>query len=500
MMTQNAVTQSNIDQLRTAQIAPQKMLIGSDWRSSQSEAVMEVISPIDGAAFTSIPSGSQADVDAAVAAARSSFERGVWRNMPPMARKAVLLKWADLIEADTLALTVLGVRDNGTEIGMAEKAEAGSAIRTIRFYAEAIDKIYGEVAPTPGSHLGMILREPKGVVAAIVPWNFPLMIGAWKLAPALAVGNSVVLKPAETASLSLLRIAALALEAGLPEGVLNVVTGTGDVVGDALSASMDVDILTFTGSGAVGGLIMQNAGRSNRKACYLELGGKSPNLVFADAGDMEAAADATIGGIFRNAGQVCVAGSRLMVEQSVKADFIGLLNDRLAGFRTGDPLQLETQAGAINNAGQLARIAQHVDDAASQGADILTGGHQMLAESGGYYYAPTILDKVDRDSSIFQSEVFGPVLSVTTFEDEAEAVALANGTDYGLAAAIFTRDLSRAHRMVREIKAGVVHVNCYGGPDITVPLSGMKQSGNGSDKSLHALDKFTDLKTAWIAL
>ena len=236
------------------------------------------------------------------------------------------------------------------------------------------------------------------------------------------------------------------------------------------------------------------------KACYLELGGKSPNLVFADAGDMEAAADATIGGIFRNAGQVCVAGSRLMVEQSVKADFIGLLNDRLAGFRTGDPLQLETQAGAINNAGQLARIAQHVDDAASQGADILTGGHQMLAESGGYYYAPTILDKVDRDSSIFQSEVFGPVLSVTTFEDEAEAVALANGTDYGLAAAIFTRDLSRAHRMVREIKAGVVHVNCYGGPDITVPLSGMKQSGNGSDKSLHALDKFTDLKTAWIAL
>ena len=245
---------------------------------------------------------------------------------------------------------------------------------------------------------------------------------------------------------------------------------------------------------------MQNAGQSNRKACYLELGGKSPNLVFADAGDLEAAADATIGGIFRNAGQVCVAGSRLIVEQSVKADFIGLLNDRLARFRTGDPLQLETQAGAINNAGQLARIAQHVEDAATQGADILTGGHQMLAESGGYYYAPTILDKVKRDSSIFRNEVFGPVLSVTTFEDEAEAVALANGTDYGLAAAIFTRDLSRAHRMVRDIKAGVVHVNCYGGPDITVPLSGMKQSGNGSDKSLHALDKFTDLKTAWIAL
>ena len=494
------MTQAEIDRLRTAKIAPQQLLIGGGWRASESEAAMEVISPIDGKAFTSIASGSKADTEAAIAAARQSFERGVWRNMPPMARKAVLLKWADLIAADALALTVLGVRDNGTEIGMAQKAEAGSAINTIRYYAEAIDKIYGEVAPTPDSHLGLILREPVGVVAAIVPWNFPLMIGAWKLAPALAMGNSVVLKPAETASLSLLRIAQLALEAGLPEGVLNVVTGAGDVVGDMLSASMDVDVLAFTGSGPVGGLIMQNAGRSNRKRCYLELGGKSPNIVFADAAQMEAAADATIGGIFRNAGQVCVAGSRLIVEESAKADFIGLLNARLAGFRTGDPLQLDTQAGAINNAGQLARIAQHVDDARAQGAELVAGGEVLHADSGGYYYAPTILDRVGAEDRIFQNEVFGPVLSVTGFSDEAEAVALANATEYGLAAAVFTNDLGRAHRMVRAIKAGVVHVNCYGGPDITVPLTGMKQSGNGSDKSLHAVDKFTDLKTAWMAL
>jgi gamma-glutamyl-gamma-aminobutyraldehyde dehydrogenase len=494
------MTQAEIDRLRTAEIAPQKLLIGGGWQASQSEAMMEVISPIDGMVLTMIASGSKADTEAAVTAARRSFERGVWRNMPPMGRKAVLLKWAELIEADALALSVLGVRDNGTEIGMAQKAEAGSAVNTIRFYAEAIDKLYGEIAPTPDSHLGMILREPVGVVAAIVPWNFPLMIGAWKLAPALAMGNSLVLKPAETASLSLLRIAQLALEAGLPEGVLNVVTGAGDVVGDTLSASMDVDVLAFTGSGAVGGLIMQNAGRSNRKRCYLELGGKSPNVIFADAANMEAAADATIGGIFRNAGQVCVAGSRLLVEQSAKADFIGLLTDRLAGFRTGDPLQLDTQAGAINNARQLAQIANHVDTACVQGAALVTGGHALHEETGGYYYAPTILDQVGADDGIFQNEVFGPVLSVTGFSTEEEAATLANATDYGLAAAVFTRDLGRAHRMVRAIKAGVVHVNCYGGPDITVPLTGMKQSGNGSDKSLHALAKFTDLKTAWIAL
>ena len=492
--------QADIDRLRQDSIAPQKMLIDGVLRASRSEEAMDVISPIDGRVFTSIARGTRADADEAVAAARRSYEAGTWRNMPPMARRAVLLKWADLIEAEIPAITVLGVRDNGTEIGMAEKAEAGSAIRTIRYYAEAIDKIYGEVAPTPDSHLGLILREPVGVVAAIVPWNFPLMIGAWKLAPALAVGNSVVIKPAETASLSLLRIVRLAHEAGLPEGVLNIVTGAGDEVGDALSASMDVDVIAFTGSGAVGGLIMQNAGRSNRKRCYLELGGKSPNLVFADAADLAAAADATIGGIFRNSGQVCVAGSRLIVEDSAKEAFLDLLKDRLVGFRTGDPLLIDTQAGAINNAAQLARIAGHVDAARAEGAEVVTGGEVIHEDSGGYYYAPTILDGIGPGSAVFQNEVFGPVLSVTSFSDEAEAAALANATDYGLAAAVFTRDLSRAHRMVRAIKAGVVHVNCYGGPDITVPITGLKQSGNGSDKSLHALDKFTDLKTAWIQL
>ena len=276
-------------------------------------------------------------------------------------------------------------------------------------------------------------------------------------------------------------------------------TGTGDEVGDALSASMDVDVIAFTGSGTVGGLIMQNAGRSNRKRCYLELGGKSPGIVFADAADMEAAADATIGGIFRNSGQVCVAGSRLIVEDSAKEAFLDLLKDRLAGFRTGDPLLIDTQAGAINNAEQLARIAGHVDAARAEGADVVTGGEVIHEDSDGYYYAPTILDGISPGSGVFQNEVFGPVCRSPASATKPRP-ALANATDYGLAAAVFTRDLSRAHRMVRAIKAGVVHVNCYGGPDITVPITGLKQSGNGSDKSLHALDKFTDLKTAWIQL
>ncbi len=492
--------QADIDPYRQAPIPPQQMLIDGMFRPSQNEEVLDVISPIDGEVLTTMARASRADVAQAVAAARRSFETGIWRKMPPLARRNIMMKWADLIEQEMLSLTVLGVRDNGTEISMAAKAEAGSAIRTIRYYAETIDKLYGEIAPTPESHLGLILREPVGVVAAIVPWNFPLMIGAWKMAPALAAGNSVVIKPAETASLSLLRIVHLAHEAGLPEGVLNIVSGTGDIVGDALSSSMDVDVLAFTGSGAVGSLILQNAGRSNCKSCYLELGGKSPVVVFADAPSLEVAADTVINGIFRNSGQVCVAGSRLIIEKTIKDDFIALLKQRLAGFKTGDPLSLETHAGAINNPRQLTQIAHHVERAQAQGAELISGGGILHEATGGYYYAPTILDRVEATSDLFQSEVFGPVLSVTAFATEEEAVMLANDSRYGLAAGIFTRDLSRGHRMLRALHAGVVHVNTYGGPDITVPLGGHKQSGNGYDKSLHALEKYTKLKTAWIEL
>lgn len=492
--------QSQIDALRQKPLPARGLIIDGKEGPSETGEVDEVISPLDGSVLTTTAAGTKEDTDRAIAAARQAFEDKRWRGMPPAARKKVLLKWADLMEAEMLDLAVMGVRNNGTEIGMALKAEPGSAIGTLRYYAEAIDKIYGEIAPTGDDVMGLIHREAIGVIAAIIPWNFPLMIGAWKLGPALAAGNSVVLKPSETASLTLIRMAELALEAGLPPGVLNVVTGAGSVVGEALSCAMDVDVIVFTGSGATGRRLLRGAAASNLKRCYLELGGKSANVVFADTKDLTEAAKVSAAGIFRNSGQVCVAGSRLLVEQSIHDDFVAELAKAAAAMKVGDPLDLTTNAGAINNATQLSQNLQFVETAQAEGGHLYQGGHRLLEETGGYFMEPTILTGAKPGDTIVQKEVFGPVLAVSAFADEAEAIALANGTDYGLAGGVWTADLSRAHRMVREMRTGVVHVNTYGGPDMTVPLGGVRQSGNGHDKSLHALDKYVDLKTAWIKL
>jgi gamma-glutamyl-gamma-aminobutyraldehyde dehydrogenase len=493
------VDQSRINQLRHQIIPPQKLFIQGAWQSG-SGTPQEVLSPIDGQVITTLTRGTAADVDKAVASARHAFDDGRWSRMAPAGRKKVLHRLADLIEENALELAVLGVRDNGTEISMAIKAEAGSAAATFRYYAEALDKQYGEIAPTADNVLGLVHREAVGVVGAIVPWNFPLMIGSWKLAPALAAGNSVVLKPAETASLTLLRLAGLASEAGLPDGVLNVITGQGSVVGEALALSMDVDILVFTGSGPVGRRLLEYSARSNLKRCYLELGGKSPNIVFADAPDLEQAAKTAAMAIFRNAGQVCVAGSRLLIENSIHDDFIAALARHSGAMKVGDPLQLDSQIGAVNNLAQLEGNLAFVAGALEQGAELALGGSRILQDTGGWYMEPTILTGVSPQDRVAQEEVFGPVLAVSRFNTDAEAVALANSTEYGLAAGIWTANLSRAHRMVRDVRAGVVHVNTYGGSDMTVPLGGVKQSGNGHDKSLHAMDKYYDLKTAWIQL
>lgn len=494
------MTQIEINRLRLLPVVPQKLFINGQFVAATDGAEMDVTSPIDGRLFTKIAAGSARDVDAAVAAARASFEAGTWSRSPPADRKKVMFRMAELIEKHALELAVLGVRDNGTEISMAIKAEPGSAAATFRYYAEAIDKVYGEIAPTAPGVLGFISREPVGVVAAIVPWNFPMMIGAWKIAPALAAGNSVVLKPAEGASLTLLRLAELCAEAGLPEGVLNVVTGYGATVGEALGLHMDVDVLAFTGSGGVGRRLLDYSARSNLKRVYLELGGKSPNVVFADAPDLDAAAKTSAYGIFRNSGQVCVAGSRLIVEDSIHDEFLEKVVAVAAKIKVGDPLDLATEVGAISSEIQMEKDLGFMRHAVAEGGHLETGGARILKETGGFYLTPTVFSGITPHMKLAQEEVFGPVLAVMRFRDEAEALSLANSTVYGLASAVWTSNFGRAHRMVRSIRAGVVHVNTYGGADGTVPLGGVRQSGNGHDKSLHALDKYTNLKTAWMQL
>lgn len=492
--------QSQIDALRARPVAPQQHLIEGKSVPASDDGVMDILSPIDGQVLTQTAKGTGADMEAAIASARAAFEDRRWAGQPPAARKKVLMKWADLIEANALELAVLGVRDNGTEISMAIKAEPGSAAGTIRYYAEALDKVYGEIAPTSDDVLGMIRKEPVGVVGAIIPWNFPMMIGAWKLGPALAMGNSVVVKPSETASLSLMRMCELALEAGLPPGVLNAVTGEGAVVGAAMGLSMDVDVLVFTGSGGTGRRLMEYAARSNLKRVYLELGGKSPNIIFADAPNLAEAAKVSAAGMFRNAGQVCVAGSRLLVEASIHDAFVAEVAKAAEAMKIGDPLDLGNTIGAVNSETQLLQNLRFVDSALAEGGQLVTGGRRILQDTGGYYMAPTIVTGMTRDATLAQKEVFGPVLGVMPFQDDDEAVRLANSTVYGLAGAVWTSNLSRAHRFVRDVRTGVMHVNTYGGADGTVPLGGVGQSGNGSDKSLHALEKYINLKTAWIKL
>ena len=492
--------QASIDAIRAQPVADFLHIIDGKPVAASDAQTMDVLSPINGQLLTRVARGTAADMQQAIAIARDAFEDKRWARQAPVARKKVLLKWAELIEAHALELAVLGVRDNGTEIGMAYKAEPGSAAATIRYYAESLDKIYGEIAPTSRDFLGMIHKEPVGVVGAIIPWNFPMMIGAWKLGPALAMGNSVVLKPPETASLSLMRMVELAHEAGLPPGVLNAVTGKGAVVGEALAMSMDVDVLVFTGSGITGRRLLECSARSNMKRVYLELGGKSPNIVFADAPDFDEAVKVAAAGIFRNSGQVCVAGSRLLVEASIHDEFVDALTKVTQGMRVGDPLNMDTAIGAINSEGQLEKNLGFVDKALSEGGNIITGGARILQDTGGYYMAPTIVTGVTPDSTLSQEEVFGPVLGVTPFQSEEEAVNIANATVYGLAGAAWTSSLSRAHRMIRNVRTGVIHINTYGGADGTVPLGGVGQSGNGHDKSLHAIDKYVNLKTAWVKL
>lgn len=460
----------------------------------------DCINPANGELVTRVAECDAGDAELAVVAARRAFESGVWSRMAPRERKRVLVHFAQLIEDHLEELALLETLDMGKPISDSIKIDIPGAARCIGHYGEAIDKLYDEIAPTPNSALGLVTREPIGVVAAIVPWNFPILMAAWKIGPALAAGNSLVLKPSEKSPLTAIRMAELATEAGIPDGVLNVLPGFGQTVGAALARHMDVDCIAFTGSTMVGKAIMQEAGRSNLKRTWLECGGKTPNIVFADCPDLDAAAEASAFAIFYNQGEMCTAGSRLLVEESIKDRFLEKVIAAGEGMQPGDPLDPTTRMGAIVDDIQLDRVMGYIDAGKRDGATVRLGGERVLRESGGYFVAPTIFDNVTNDMKIAQEEIFGPVLSTISFKDEGEALKIANDTMYGLAAAVWTANLSRGHRMARGLRAGTVWVNCFDEGDLTVPFGGYKLSGNGRDKSLHAIDKYVELKTTWIDL
>jgi 4-guanidinobutyraldehyde dehydrogenase/NAD-dependent aldehyde dehydrogenase len=477
-----------------------RALINGQRMAARSGQTFDNRSPIDGRLLGQVARCDAQDVDAAVAAARTAFDDGRWANFAPAKRKRILIKFADLMQKNAAELALLDTLDMGKPIKYSQSVDVAGAANCIRWYGEAIDKVYGEIAPTPANSLALITREPVGVVGAIVPWNYPMLMASWKIAPALAAGNSVVLKPSEKSPLTALRLADLALEAGIPPGVFNVLPGYGNEAGSALALHMDVDCIAFTGSTRVGKQIMQMAGQSNLKRAWMELGGKSANIVCADCPDIDAAVAAAIGSIFFNQGESCNAPSRLFVEESIREQFIEKALAMVPDFTPGDPLDESTVMGAIVDDIQLRTVLGYIEQGKSGGARLLTGGAQVRTESGGYFVAPTIFDRVDSSMAIAREEIFGPVLSVLSFTDLDDAIRQANATQYGLHAAVWTSDLSKAIKTSRALKAGTVHVNQYDSDDITVPFGGYKQSGNGRDKSLHAFDKYTELKTTWIQL
>ncbi|MDX2004353.1 MAG: aldehyde dehydrogenase [Meiothermus sp.] len=495
----SVVTQTDWRSLASRLKPRSQAFIGGQFVDALSGRTFPTYNPATGRVITEVAACDAEDVDRAVVAARRAFESGVWRDLKPAERKSAMLRWASLIRENLTELALLETLDTGKAIKESVNVDVASCAAAIQWYAECTDKLYDEVAPNGPTSLVMVTREPVGVVAAVVPWNYPLIISSWKIGPAMAAGNSMILKPAEQSSLSALKLAELAQEAGIPDGVFNVVPGLGHEAGQAIGLHQDIDAVMFTGSTEVGRKFLEYSARSNLKRVGLELGGKSPHIVTEDA-DLEKAAMYVAYAIWYNMGETCNAGSRLIVHRSVKDRLLELVRPWAERLYPGDPLEATTELGALISAEHCDRVKHYIELGQQEGARVAIGGRQILQETGGWYVEPTVLDNVQNDMRVAREEIFGPVLVAIEYDDLEEAVAIANDSEYGLAAALWCRDITKAHLTARRLRAGTVWINAFDHTSINAPFGGYKQSGHGRDKSLHAFDKVTELKTTWVEL
>lgn len=481
--------------IATSMSFPANAFINGAFKPAISGETFASSNPATGEFLQDIAACGSADVDYAVSKAKEAFDDGRWRLLPPGERKAVLLRFALLLERNQHELAVLESLDSGKPVSECQAVDVPDTIHTLRWHAELIDKLYDHTAPVGHNALTMVVREPIGVVGCVLPWNFPLLMLAWKIAPALAAGCSVIVKPAEQTTLTTLRVAELAFEAGVPAGVLNIVTGTGKEVGEPIGLHRDIDMVSFTGSTATGRRFLHYSADSNLKRVVLECGGKNPAVVMDDAEDLDLVAEHVVNGAFWNMGENCSATSRLLVHASVKDELLERMGAYIREWKMGDPLNPNNRVGALVSPDHFQKVKSYLEYAVASSLELVYGGDAQ----DGAFIPPTVIDGVDRDSRLFQEEIFGPVLSVTTFNTLAEAIALANDTVYGLAASVYTGSLRNAIKLSREIRAGIVTVNCFGEGDASTPFGGYKESGfGGRDKSVFAHDQYTELKTIWI--